>query len=357
MSSHAAVAARGIGRPCVAGAGDLRIDYAARTIMSRNIVVAAGEVITIDGATGEVFLGQIPMIASPLSDELIQFTRWVRETNEGRINTTRERKLDRARGVVWVCDVAGSTKYLNDDAYADALELFLPRLHEIGSLIVQAAGGKFIGWTGDRFFAWFDTPLYRDLSNKAVSAFVAAWHLSLCLRSTQLGVESPVQFNIRHAITYEHDAVLTYIPAPGGDTTPNVIGRNVVLAFRLSSISSEFPSIITQQELLERCEPRMPPALQFKHWRPSKRDILRYFKGEREGVSSIYVSSKSNLNTNESGFQVSNATGWKDELPIVSHLLSEMYSGSEWCRAVATEYSRIISQNYINLAKEELGDL
>src|ERR1700739_2490354 len=54
MTSHAAVVARGMGRPCVAGAGDLRVDYTACTITSRNIVVTAGEVITIDGSTGEV---------------------------------------------------------------------------------------------------------------------------------------------------------------------------------------------------------------------------------------------------------------------------------------------------------------
>jgi pyruvate,orthophosphate dikinase len=56
MTSHAAVVARGMGRPCVAGAGDLRIDYEARTMGARATLVKAGEVITIDGSTGEVML-------------------------------------------------------------------------------------------------------------------------------------------------------------------------------------------------------------------------------------------------------------------------------------------------------------
>jgi pyruvate, orthophosphate dikinase len=76
MTSHAAVVARGMGRPCVAGAGDLRVDYAARTIASRNIVVAAGEIITIDGSTGEVMLGAVPTIQPELSGDFATLMSW-----------------------------------------------------------------------------------------------------------------------------------------------------------------------------------------------------------------------------------------------------------------------------------------
>src|SRR5439155_22875772 len=62
MTSHAAVVARGMGRPCIVGTGDLRVDYAARTMTARNIVVKAGEIITIDGSTGEVMIGAVPTI-------------------------------------------------------------------------------------------------------------------------------------------------------------------------------------------------------------------------------------------------------------------------------------------------------
>src|SRR5204862_3675892 len=59
MTSNAAVVARGMGRPCVAGAGDLRIDYEARTLAARATLVKAGEIITIDGSTGEVMAGEV----------------------------------------------------------------------------------------------------------------------------------------------------------------------------------------------------------------------------------------------------------------------------------------------------------
>ena len=57
MTSHAAVVARGMGRPCVSGAGDIRIDYKEQTMTVRDTVVRAGDRITIDGAAGKVMLG------------------------------------------------------------------------------------------------------------------------------------------------------------------------------------------------------------------------------------------------------------------------------------------------------------
>ena len=76
MTSHAAVVARGMGRACVAGAGDLRVDYATKTISSRGQVVKAGETITINGSTGEVMLGQVPTIQPELSGDFGTLMEW-----------------------------------------------------------------------------------------------------------------------------------------------------------------------------------------------------------------------------------------------------------------------------------------
>jgi len=76
MTSHAAVVARGMGRPCVAGAGDLRVDHANRTLTARNAVVEAGEIITIDGSTGEVMLGAVPTIEPELSGDFATLMDW-----------------------------------------------------------------------------------------------------------------------------------------------------------------------------------------------------------------------------------------------------------------------------------------
>src|SRR5271169_171866 len=69
MTSHAAVVARGMGRPCVSGAQDLHVDQAARTISARTTLVKAGEIITIDGSTGEVMLGEVATIQPELSGD------------------------------------------------------------------------------------------------------------------------------------------------------------------------------------------------------------------------------------------------------------------------------------------------
>ncbi len=76
MTSHAAVVARGMGRPCVAGAGDLRIDYEARTMSARATPVKAGEIITIDGSTGEVMVGEVPTIQPELSGDFATLMGW-----------------------------------------------------------------------------------------------------------------------------------------------------------------------------------------------------------------------------------------------------------------------------------------
>jgi len=76
MTSHAAVVARGMGRACVAGAGDLRVDYGTQTISAKGQVVKAGETITINGSTGEVMLGEVPTMQPELSGDFATLMEW-----------------------------------------------------------------------------------------------------------------------------------------------------------------------------------------------------------------------------------------------------------------------------------------
>jgi pyruvate,orthophosphate dikinase len=76
MTSHAAVVARGMGRACVAGAGDLRVDYASQTISAKGKVVKGGEIITINGSTGEVMVGEVPTIQPELSGDFATLMEW-----------------------------------------------------------------------------------------------------------------------------------------------------------------------------------------------------------------------------------------------------------------------------------------
>ncbi|MFQ5783775.1 MAG: pyruvate, phosphate dikinase [Alphaproteobacteria bacterium] len=76
MTSHAAVVARGMGRPCVVGAGDLRIDYESESFSAGGATVKRGETITIDGASGEVMLGEVPMVQPELSGDFATLMDW-----------------------------------------------------------------------------------------------------------------------------------------------------------------------------------------------------------------------------------------------------------------------------------------
>jgi pyruvate,orthophosphate dikinase len=94
MTSHAAVVARGMGRPCVAGAGDLRIDYDARILAARTILVKAGEIITIDGSTGDVILGEVPTIQPELSGDFVTLMGWADAIRRLKVRANAETAVD-----------------------------------------------------------------------------------------------------------------------------------------------------------------------------------------------------------------------------------------------------------------------
>ena len=76
MTSHAAVVARGMGKACICGCESLKIDLRAKQFTIGKTVVNYGDIITIDGSTGEIMLGEIPMIDPELSDEFQLLLAW-----------------------------------------------------------------------------------------------------------------------------------------------------------------------------------------------------------------------------------------------------------------------------------------
>ncbi len=94
MTSHAAVVARGMGRPCVAGAGGITVDYGAQTMMAGGVTLRAGDTITLDGATGEVFAGAVPMIEPAMSGEFATLMSWADSMRRMKVRTNAETPLD-----------------------------------------------------------------------------------------------------------------------------------------------------------------------------------------------------------------------------------------------------------------------
>ena len=79
-TSHAAVVARGMGKPCVAGAEGIEVDVALRMAHVGGHVIHEGDIITLDGGTGEVYLGSIPTLEADFSDDLRTLLEWADET-------------------------------------------------------------------------------------------------------------------------------------------------------------------------------------------------------------------------------------------------------------------------------------
>jgi pyruvate, orthophosphate dikinase len=76
MTSHAAVVARGMGKPCVSGAGTIRVDYREQTMTAGGLTFKKGDTLTIDGSTGQVLAGKVPMIEPALAGEFATVMKW-----------------------------------------------------------------------------------------------------------------------------------------------------------------------------------------------------------------------------------------------------------------------------------------
>ena len=94
MTSHAAVVARGMGRPCVSGASDVRIDEAAGQFTVRGRTFKVGETITIDGSKGEVLAGSVAMIEPELSGDFAQLMTWADAARRLKVRANAETPLD-----------------------------------------------------------------------------------------------------------------------------------------------------------------------------------------------------------------------------------------------------------------------
>ena len=94
MTSHAAVVARGMGRACVSGAGEIHIDETARQFRARGRTFQAGEVITIDGGTGEVLEGAVEMVRPELSGDFAKLMGWADEIRRMKVRANAETPLD-----------------------------------------------------------------------------------------------------------------------------------------------------------------------------------------------------------------------------------------------------------------------
>jgi pyruvate,orthophosphate dikinase len=94
MTSHAAVVARGMGKPCVCGVGAIRIDYGAQTMTAGAVTLKKGDILTIDGGSGEVMAGAAPMVKPEMTGDFATLMTWADSVRRMKVRANAETSAD-----------------------------------------------------------------------------------------------------------------------------------------------------------------------------------------------------------------------------------------------------------------------
>ncbi len=129
MTSHAAVVARGMGRPCITGAGALHIDREARECRIGERIVAEGDVVTVDGTSGELLDGAVPMIEPALSGDFATLMEWVDGIRRLRVRANAETPRDARTALDFGAEGIGLCRtehmFFDDDRLVAVREMIL----------------------------------------------------------------------------------------------------------------------------------------------------------------------------------------------------------------------------------------
>ena len=94
MTSHAAVVARGMGRPCVSGSSEIEINYEKKIFKASKVEVKEGDIITIDGSTGRIILGEVPTVKPEISGDFSKLMGWADNYRKLKVRTNSETPID-----------------------------------------------------------------------------------------------------------------------------------------------------------------------------------------------------------------------------------------------------------------------
>jgi len=94
MTSHAAVVARGMGRPCVSGSSEIEINYEKKIFKTSKVEVKEGDIITIDGSTGRIILGEVPTVKPEISGDFSKLMEWADNYRKLKVRTNSETPVD-----------------------------------------------------------------------------------------------------------------------------------------------------------------------------------------------------------------------------------------------------------------------
>lgn len=134
MTSHAAVVARGMGKCCVAGASELRVDEQLKILKCRDITIKEGDIISIDGSTGNIYLGDIKKVDPQLTGNFGLFMSWVDEIKTLGVRTNADSPRDAKQALDFGAEGIGLTRtehmFFSDDRIPAVREMILSKTVE-----------------------------------------------------------------------------------------------------------------------------------------------------------------------------------------------------------------------------------
>lgn len=252
-------------------------------------------------------------------------------------------KFERKRGIVWVCDIKNSSFLMNSEGSVDDLEKFIPKLYFVSKLIVEAFNGEFIKWTGDGFLAFFTVEIERDFAEIKERALQCIFALNLITKMTNLG-DPKNSFELKNGVTYEKDALFMRIKSGKHCESIDIIGRDIVLAFRLSSLESSFPSILTTEEVVGS------NSAQFIKLKLTSKMMANIFKSEGYKTTqihrSVYEGRAGSRLTDRLQNIIDNLERRDDAKTktCMNNFLQEMKKGPTWCKELIQQIEKQMEQ-------------
>ncbi|MEM8486964.1 MAG: pyruvate, phosphate dikinase [Bacteroidota bacterium] len=208
MTSHAAVVARGWGKPCVAGCGEVVINYANKTFTVGDTTVSEGDWVSINGSTGEVILGKEGLVPPQMSGDFATFMNWVDEYREMGVRTNADAPADAQKAVEFGAEGIGlcRTEHMffegdrilsmrkmimakTEDARRAALNELLPFQKEDFSGLFEAMDGKPVT------IRLLDPPLHEFLPHDEAGQKEMANALGISVDAVKAQVEALHEFN------------------------------------------------------------------------------------------------------------------------------------------------------------------
>lgn len=237
----------------------------------------------------------------------------------------------------------------------------------VSSLAIHAIHGELIQWTGDGFIAWFPLEVERQLGRTCNRILEAIWHFTAFINITQLCVDSPRPFRIRHGLTYEPDALVTLTTHQDGHVSKTISGRNVVLAFRLSGVEADFPNVATQQKIVPALSARTKNLMNLKRWKLTEAQLLKYFKGEKQGTTGLYISGRPKMSQSRADTWVTHAEtllmraeSGRNRAAVESTFVENFFpdlvhsKGQDWCEESLDLYVRFLKENMLGSLQKAL---